>query len=291
MIETEITVSVVMISYNHEDYIKEAIEGVLMQKCNFNVELIIADDNSPDYTEEVVNDIIKNHKNGHWIKYVKHSTNKGMMPNFIWTLNECKGKYIAICEGDDYWVDPYKLQKQIDFLENNPDFKFSMGRVDMLIEKTGEIKERKKIINPDKREFFTIRDYLKRPFSQTSSFIFRNENTSLPEWIYKVHAGDQSLVVLKTGLNGKIKYHKDLLSIYRINENSITFKADYNSYAKLIVTLDYWQEYLNYGFKNIFKLRRLENKSLSNYKKYNNIIWKTYSQVKLKVIQFLLRII
>lgn len=121
-IDSKIMASVVMITYNHEEYIKEAIEGILMQECNYEVELIIADDNSPDNTEEIVLDLIQKHKNGHWIKYTKHNNNKGMMPNFVWALERCKGKYIAICEGDDYWTDPLKLQKQVDFLESNEDY-------------------------------------------------------------------------------------------------------------------------------------------------------------------------
>jgi len=115
-------VSVVMITYAHEKFIKQAIEGVLMQTCDFEVELIIANDCSPDNTDTIVNDIIANHPKASWIHYTKHTPNKGMIPNFIWALNQAKGKYIALCEGDDYWIDPLKLQKQVDFLESNPDY-------------------------------------------------------------------------------------------------------------------------------------------------------------------------
>ena len=116
------TVSVVMITYNHEAYIQQAIEGVLMQECDFKVELIIADDNSPDNTEVVVKKILSEHSKASWIKYTKHNANKGMNSNFIWATKQCKGKYIAICEGDDYWTDSNKLQKQVDFLEKNKDY-------------------------------------------------------------------------------------------------------------------------------------------------------------------------
>ena len=105
-------VSVVMITYGHEKFIREAIEGVLMQECDFEVELILANDCSPDQTDSVIQDIIKNHPKGCWIKYIRQENNIGMMPNFIFALKQCKGKYIALCEGDDYWTDPLKLQKQ-----------------------------------------------------------------------------------------------------------------------------------------------------------------------------------
>jgi glycosyltransferase involved in cell wall biosynthesis len=122
MLEMKVTVSVIIITYKHESYIKETLEGILMQECDCNVEVIIADDKSPDKTETIVLDLINNHVNGHWIKYTKHSHNKGMMPNFIWALKKCSGKYIALCEGDDYWIDPLKLQKQVDVLEANRDY-------------------------------------------------------------------------------------------------------------------------------------------------------------------------
>lgn len=113
-------VSVAMITYGHEKFIEEAINGVLMQECNFCVELIIANDCSPDSTDDIIQNIIKKHPRGNWIKYTRHKKNIGMMPNFVFALNEAKSKYIALCEGDDYWTDSLKLQKQVDFLEDNP---------------------------------------------------------------------------------------------------------------------------------------------------------------------------
>ena len=115
-------VSVCMITYGHEKFIEQAINGVLMQECDFEVELIIANDCSPDRTDAVIQNILKNHPRASWIKYIKHEKNLGMMPNFIFALQECQGKYVALCDGDDYWTDAFKLQKQVDFLESNPKF-------------------------------------------------------------------------------------------------------------------------------------------------------------------------
>lgn len=110
-------VSVCLITYNHEPYITEAIENVLAQKTAFSYELVIGDDYSTDRTyficldwEKKYPDIIRLHRN---------SKNEGFMNNFRISCNRCKGKYIAFCEGDDYWIDNLKLQKQIDFLETN----------------------------------------------------------------------------------------------------------------------------------------------------------------------------
>lgn len=111
-------VSVVMIAYEQEKFIRDAIGGVLMQKINFDLEFIIADDNSQDNTQSIVQSF-SSHPNFHWIKYTKQPENIGMMANFIWALNEAKGKYVAVCEGDDFWIDINKLQNQFDFLESN----------------------------------------------------------------------------------------------------------------------------------------------------------------------------
>jgi len=118
----ELMVSVQMITYKHEEFIKQAIEGVLMQETDFEFDLIIADDCSPDNTNKIVDEIIKNHSKSVRIKYSRHEKNIGMQANGRFAFNQCNGKYIAFCEGDDYWTDPLKLQKQVDFLEANPDY-------------------------------------------------------------------------------------------------------------------------------------------------------------------------
>lgn len=137
--EMKPTVSVVMITYNHDKFIAEAIEGVLMQQANFPVELIIADDCSPDATSQVVQHYIDSHPNGGWISYHRHPSNKGMMSNLIWAFEQAKGDFIAVCEGDDYWIHPLKLQKQVDFLEEHPTYAFVHTDYDYLYNKTGKV--------------------------------------------------------------------------------------------------------------------------------------------------------
>ena len=101
------TVSVCMITYGHEKYIREAIEGVLMQECDFEVELILANDCSPDQTDSVIQDIMTNHPRGFWIKYIKQEVNIGMMPNFIFALQQAKGKYVIFAGSDDFYEKTY----------------------------------------------------------------------------------------------------------------------------------------------------------------------------------------
>ncbi len=284
-------VSVKMITYNHENFIAQAIESILMQETNFLFNLIIADDCSPDNTEEIVKNIISTNPKGHLIKYFRHKKNIGIKLNGIFGLNQCHGKYIALCEGDDYWTDPLKLQKQVDFLEANLDYTFSMGRVDMLIEETKKTVRRKENVNPEKSESYFLKDYLKAPFSQTSSFVFKNSKDPLPDWFHNVHAGDQSLVVIKTGQDGKIKYHRDLFSIYRLNDKSISHTVSYNVYEIYLKTLKVWQNYLGSQYDLVFIINIFKYKQIIKSIKARNILIRKIYTSKIRIIDFVLRFV
>ena len=112
-------VSVAMITYNHEGYIAQAIESVLMQQVSFAVELVIGEDCSTDRTRAIVNDYASRYPA--IILAVQQPGNAGVSKNFADTLRGCRGKYIATLEGDDYWTDPGKLEKQVAFLQGNPE--------------------------------------------------------------------------------------------------------------------------------------------------------------------------
>lgn len=113
-------VSICCVTYNHSEYIKDAIEGFLKQKTAFPIEIIIHDDASTDNTQEIINHYKKTYPELIFPIFQKENQySKGLKPwpNFVFP--RARGKYIALCEGDDYWTDPYKLQKQVDFLEEN----------------------------------------------------------------------------------------------------------------------------------------------------------------------------
>jgi glycosyltransferase involved in cell wall biosynthesis len=279
-------ISVVMITYAHEKYIQEAIEGVFLQQFNGSIELIIANDNSPDDTHRVVTEFLNNSTipSNVLIKYTKHESNLGMMPNFIWALQQANGKYIALCEGDDYWTDPLKLQKQVGFLEVNPSYYFSMGKVNRLIEKDKSILSIKEHVNPSIKDTYSLKDYIKFPFSQTSSFLFRNNNFKFPSWFSNVFAGDQSLVVIITGLDGKIKYHDELFSIYRVHSESI---SHVNDPMIIINKSEYFLKNINfhtkYEFNRIIIIRKYINK-LQFYKNSKNFVIKFCSKLAIIVL-------
>lgn len=117
--EEPVMVSVFCITYNHSQFIAKAIEGFLMQKCDFNIEIIIGDDCSKDGTTQIIDSYAVKYPK---IKHLVAEKNMGPTLNIIRVAQSARGKYVATCDGDDYWTDPFKLQKQVDFLESHPEY-------------------------------------------------------------------------------------------------------------------------------------------------------------------------
>jgi len=208
-------VSVCMITYNHEKFIAEAIEGVISQKTDYHYELIIGDDCSIDNTREILLDYQGKFPNK--IKLLLPEKNLGMMPNFIATLQACTGKYIAICEGDDYWTDVDKLQKQVDFMEANLDYVICFHRV---FNQIGNERSVSTLNTSDQEETYTLKDLAHDNFIHTPSVMFRNNQIEyFPEWFKDAPAGDYVLHMLNAK-NGKIKYFPDIMAVYRIHTTS-----------------------------------------------------------------------
>lgn len=224
----EVIVSVCMITYNHEKYIAEAIEGVLMQKSTFSFELVIGEDCSIDKTREICETYQK--KFPHIIKLLpKQEKNLGMMANFVNTLKECKGTYIALCEGDDYWTDPFKLQKQVDFLEANTDVSLTCTLKTVL--KDGVITKHgaKQSIS-----YANTKNVLTDFIAPTQTMVFRNLK-GLSEFLNQhplIYGGDRAITYYAS-LHGKIAILPFWGSIYRITKQGVS--TGLSSRRKLIV--------------------------------------------------------
>ena len=232
-------VSIVIITYSHEKYIEEAINGVLIQNCNFDIELIIANDCSRDSTDKIIKNIIKtNEKAAQIIKYFNHEKNIGMMPNFIYAMEQCKGKYIALCEGDDYWTNPLKLQKQVDFLEANKDFVMCFHQVNSLF-KNNKISINTDTFSENNEATFTIENLAQRNFISTPSVVFRNNIVKFPDWYLISPVGDYVLWMLLSDY-GKIKYLPNNMAVYRVGvgtwsrQNTITINEKWIKVLKLL---------------------------------------------------------
>lgn len=212
-------ISVVTITYGHENYIIQTLDGVLMQNYPGEIEFIISNDNSPDSTNAIIEDYFaeKNIPKNFTIKYTNHKINKGMMPNFIWALQQATGSYIALCEGDDYWIDASKISKQISFFENNPSCIFVFTRAKTLSNdgawgsyyRHNEFKNG--IIN---KKIFLLNiggDFC------TSSVIFDKRMIDpFPPYILNCNVGDFPLG-LSAVSKGEIGYCEDNTTVYRLN--------------------------------------------------------------------------
>jgi glycosyltransferase involved in cell wall biosynthesis len=251
--------SIACTTYNQESYITMAIEGFLSQKTNFTIEIIIHDDASTDKTAEIVKEYAARYP--HLIipiLQVENQYSRGIKPWTSYIFPRAKGKYIAICEGDDYWTDPLKLQKQVDVLENNDDFNISLGKYMILIDRENRLVAPKESSVLEKKKDLYLKDYLKHKFSHTSTFVIRKESIKYPGWLNNVYAGDQALIAL-SAQDKQIKYHDDYFSVYRIHNSSIT-----NSYGtkeaidKFIYLLERINEHYNYKYANIIRIRKIK---------------------------------
>lgn len=201
-------VSICMITYNHAGYIAQAIESVLEQDTSFPFELVIGEDCSTDGTEEICLDYQTRFPDR--IRLLKRDANLGMMANCVDTLKNCRGQFIALCEGDDYWTDPLKLQKQIDFLEANSEFSGSFHRI-RIVDKDGE---EICITNKDQKPVVKFNDLALSWIIWTPSFVFRNGVFEVPEWLRTAIIGDWFLFLL-TAQHGDIGFIDETMAAYR----------------------------------------------------------------------------
>lgn len=168
-------VSICMITYNHEKFIQRSIEGVLMQKRDFEIELVISNDKSQDNTDLMIKKIIKEHEDGGCIKYFSQKNNLGITPNMLFGMSNCRGKYVAFCEGDDFWIDSEKLQKQVDFMEANPEYSLCGSKAQTMDEEGNRGES-----GGNKIGEVSLDEVLKRNQFITCTSLYRSEYLVLP---------------------------------------------------------------------------------------------------------------
>lgn len=209
-------VSICCLVYNHELYLEEMLNSILNQQTNFSFEILIHDDASIDKSQAIIKSYKERYPN--IIIPLFQSLNQksiyksGMNPRF--NFPRARGKYIAICEGDDYWIDPLKLQKQVDFLENNSDFNICFTRAHLL--KNGKTETHK--IPENLSGIFSFDDLLLHGnFIATASVMVRNNFNEIPKWFNSLPYGDMAIYLLVCKVE-KIKCLDDITAVYRIHE-------------------------------------------------------------------------
>jgi len=264
-------VSVCMITYNHEKYISQAIEGVLMQKTKYPIQLIIGEDCSTDSTRMICEEYAKN--NQEIICLLPSDKNLGMMSNFIRTLDACDGKYIAFCEGDDYWIDPRKLQKQYDCLTLHKDCVMCFH--DLIIFNDDKSLPLRYYVGKKDKNKFNIIDIIRRePVIHLNTLFFQKDYLCpIPDKLSKYRAGDYILRML-LALRGSAYYDESVMSVYRRNEKSISYNDTAEEVYEILSGLyEAFNECTGYVYDGVIKeqikkfyLDMRKRKSLKKYR-------------------------
>jgi len=224
--QNDVMVSVYCITYNHKDFIRNCLEGFIKQKTNFKFEIVIYDDCSTDGTREIIKEYIKQYPN--LFIPIFPNENRASKEGF-WGINmdifaRCKGKYLAMCEGDDYWSDENKLQIQVDYMESHPDFSGCFHkslRKDVIQNKDISYKPSKEELN-NKTEF-NIYDCIKGYFIETVSVMYRWDiyKEELINCFPKKILNGDSYFINFFALHGKIGYIDKLMSVKSVGEQGV----------------------------------------------------------------------
>lgn len=224
----DIILSISCITYNHVNFIRTCLESFLMQKTNFPIEVVIYDDASTDGTREIIEEYTKKYPTIFFPLFqTENQYSKGIRGlNARFNFSRCRGKYIAICEGDDFWNDPQKLQKQVDFLDANPDY-FITGHDAKIIDAKGDLVSESKLPEICKRDCSSV-ELQKCFFILTLSMCFRNipELKNMPPELFLASNGD-TFMISYFGQFGKFKYLPEIKpASYRMHVHGIWSMKD-----------------------------------------------------------------
>ncbi len=255
--DQEVMVSISSLVFNHVQFIEKALEGFLMQRTNFKVEIVIHDDASTDGTTDILRKYEAQYP--HLVKLFVQPFNTHNHPNRFELRSAFRngrtGKYIALCEGDDYWTDPFKLQKQVDFLEANEEYVMCFHNVNVKTEVKGINLYSDFVwsnIDPH-RDVYDIRDVIAGPLIPTCSLVYRKPlDFNIPVFSSQVMSGDMMLAMLITK-DYKIKYFNQCWGVYRKHRGGITstHKGD-TIHANRIYLYLRMLEYYNFKYQRDF---------------------------------------
>lgn len=270
-------VSIIMPTYNHEAYISEAIESVLMQETEYSYELLINDDCSTDNTRNIAKDYAKNFPD--IIKLVYPETNQGLLKSYKRLMEIAEGKYIAILESDDIWTDKFKLQKQISFLETHDDYSLVVGNC-LCINHAGEVIGSKIINFDEKLNGYWYEDLLCENPVGALTICFRkstfDEYCCIDDYISKKFMTFDYPLLLSLAANSKCFCINEIIAHYRVLETSISNTAIYKKSIVFEDSVCEIQDYImqKFGKRNLDEFRYNEcriRKYIEKTLKFNKV--------------------
>lgn len=290
--------SVICLTYNHAKFIRQALDGFVMQKTNFPFEVIIHDDASTDGTADIIREYEQKYPN--IIKPIYQTENqwgkKHIWRDIVFPL--VKGEYVALCEGDDYWIDPCKLQKQVDFLDAHSDYSICFHPVNVKWEEKSQPDE----LFPNDNLLNELGDMsfeslLRCNFTQTNSVVYRwrfhkDSLSLLPDYI---QPGDWFLHLLHAQI-GKIGFLPDVMAVYRKHQGGIWFQAGKSDlhyvnhglrYLNFIIKVKeqfgYYNEQSSIDFAKDILFALLNHKEFGKLKQFSE----QFSEFYVKAIQYI----
>ena len=249
---SSVKVSVCIQTYDHAPYIARALDSVLMQEADFPYEIVVGEDESSDGTRAVCIDYARRHPDRIRLflrsrKDVVHIDGRPTgRYNFIQNLNAARGQYIALLDGDDYWTDLHKLQRQADLLDTHPDYALCFHAATKVDDQGRQIQI---IRPPGRKSVYTLRELLRGNFIPSLAVMFRNgpEHHPLPDWFYQTRYADWPLHILNAA-RGDIGYIDEVMGVYQQHSGGITRKIYQDASAPALVraeTLILLHEYLS----------------------------------------------
>lgn len=264
--QNKIMVSISCVTYNHEDYISDAIKGFLMQKTDFRYEILVHDDASTDRTAEIIKKYEK--KYPEIIKPIYQKENQYSKGLKVEEFNRkrANGRYYALCEGDDYWTDPYKLQKQVDLMERNPVYSVCVHAANVVDAATNRMMPDAR---PDKRSrVFSVQEVIKGGggLFMTNSMLYRRElYSNLPDFYYNAPVGDYPLIIF-LAIKGRVFYIDEPMSVYRMNVKNSWTAREFSTLDRKIAhfgeigkMLDEINLYTNYKYNEAIMWAKMKN--------------------------------
>ncbi|MFQ5536426.1 MAG: glycosyltransferase family 2 protein [Gemmatimonadota bacterium] len=208
-------ISVRIITYNQVRFIRQTLESVLAQQTDYSYEIVIGDDCSTDGTSEIIDEYARRLPDV--IRVLRPERNLGANLNDIRTRAACRGRYIAWLDGDDYWTDPHKLQKQVSFLESHPDFILAFHNALVRDEASGK----QWLFNGDLPEEVTGKEVLEEWLVSNSSLVYRNPHRPDPDFFYGSTLTDLGVIMLLSDM-GRLRYFPEVMSVYRLHPRSLS---------------------------------------------------------------------
>ena len=254
-----------VLTYNHEKFIRKTLDSILSQQVNFKFEVLVGDDASPDATAEIIKEYYAKYPD--IIVPMLHEKNLGGFGknNTLAALAIAQGKYIAPMDGDDYWTSDQKLQKMVDFLDQSQDFVACFHNAEIIFDDDSHPNQF--VNSADQKEIITVEDFIGEEeiwFIATSAILFRNGViTHYPQWFHESKSGDIPRYILLGKSGMKFKYMNEVMSVYRKNRHGgMSFTDGYKDADFLENRIGMYRgidQELNYKFRTTL------NKNIARY--------------------------